>query len=220
MSDTEILIREKRDDDRGWLTEKLESGWGSVRMVTNGKLFDVRDQDGLIAEIGGEPAGMLMYHVDGGECEIRLLESFRPNIGVGGRLIRAVIDMARQSGCRRLWVVTTNDNTRAPVLPEERFLPACAPRQRAGGIAQTEAGKTGNRDGRHSAARRDRTEHGAGLNQGERLEPADGMADCPHQSARTGLRPRLLRILLPHPSLIPLLELKIPPPNAKAAFKP
>jgi ribosomal protein S18 acetylase RimI-like enzyme len=113
VHEVEITIRAKRDDDRGWLTERLEASWGSARMVSNGKLYDVRDQAGLIAEIGGEPAGMLMYHVEGGECEIRLLESFRPGIGIGGRLIRAVIDKARQAGCSRLWVVTTNGNTHA-----------------------------------------------------------------------------------------------------------
>lgn len=79
----------------------------------NGKLYDVRDQEGLIAEVDGEPAGLLMYHVADGECEIRLLESFRPNIGIGGGLIREVIGIARRAGCRRLWVVTTNDNTHA-----------------------------------------------------------------------------------------------------------
>jgi ribosomal protein S18 acetylase RimI-like enzyme len=109
----DITIRAKTGSDREWLTEKLVTSWGSVRMVSNGKLYDVRDQEGLIAETDGEPAGMLMYHIEDGECEIRLLESFRRNIGVGGRLIRAVINVARQSGCRRLWVVTTNDNMNA-----------------------------------------------------------------------------------------------------------
>lgn len=109
----DISIRAKNGNDREWLTETVQSSWGSVRMVSNGKLYDVRDQDGLIAEINGEPVGILMYHIADGECEIRLLESFRPNIGVGGRLIRTVVDIARRSGCRRLWVVTTNDNTHA-----------------------------------------------------------------------------------------------------------
>ena len=113
VNHVEITIRPKRDDDRGRLTEKMEASWGSVRMVSNGKLYDVRDLDGLIAEVGKEPAGMLMYHIEDGECEIRLLESFRPNIGVGGRLVREVTGIARKAGCRRLWVVTMNDNTRA-----------------------------------------------------------------------------------------------------------
>lgn len=109
----DIVIRSKEEHDRDWLKDMLEGSWGSVRMVSKGVLFDVRDQDGLIAEIDGEPAGMLMYHVAGDECEIRLLESFRQNIGVGARLVGAVKEAANRAGCRRLWVVTTNDNTRA-----------------------------------------------------------------------------------------------------------
>jgi len=109
----EIAIRAKNENERGWLTDVLQASWGSVRMVSNGTLFDVRDQEGLIAEINGEPVGILMYHIADGECEIRLLESFRFNIGVGTGLIDAVKETARRSGCRRLWVVTTNGNTRA-----------------------------------------------------------------------------------------------------------
>jgi Acetyltransferases len=109
----EMVIRAKNDNDRGWLTDTLQASWGSVRMVSNGDLYDVRDQEGLIAEIGGKPVGILMYNIAGEECEIRLLESFRSNIGVGTALFRAVKETAQRAGCRRLWVVTTNDNTRA-----------------------------------------------------------------------------------------------------------
>lgn len=95
-------------------------------MVSKGNLYDVRDQEGLVAEINGEPAGILLYNIAGDDCEIRLLESYRRNIGVGAGLIAAVKEAAKRSGCRRLWVVTTNDNTNAVRFYQKNGFRLCA----------------------------------------------------------------------------------------------
>jgi ribosomal protein S18 acetylase RimI-like enzyme len=55
----------------------------------------------------------LTYHIDGDACEIVTLDSQREGWGIGTALIEAVKAAARQSGCGRLWLVTTNDNTHA-----------------------------------------------------------------------------------------------------------
>jgi len=47
------------------------------------------------------------------ECEIAVLESLRQRAGVGGALINAVIQKAKSADCRRVWLITTNDNTLA-----------------------------------------------------------------------------------------------------------
>ena len=41
------------------------------------------------------------------------IDSLREGIGVGRALLDAVRDAAVETGCRRLWLVTTNDNVRA-----------------------------------------------------------------------------------------------------------
>jgi ribosomal protein S18 acetylase RimI-like enzyme len=41
------------------------------------------------------------------------INAFVDGLGVGGALVDAVADQARGLGCRRLWLITTNDNTRA-----------------------------------------------------------------------------------------------------------
>jgi len=49
----------------------------------------------------------------GGDCEVVSLDSLRPCAGIGTSLIDAVKTAAAESGCGRLWLVTTNDNMNA-----------------------------------------------------------------------------------------------------------
>jgi len=66
-----------------------------------------------VAEDEGEVVGLLTYHVEGSMCEIGTLDSQREGRGISVALIEAVKVAARQAGCRRLWLITTNDNTHA-----------------------------------------------------------------------------------------------------------
>ena len=41
------------------------------------------------------------------------LDSLTPNEGIGSALLEAVKTAATEQGCKRLWLITTNDNVRA-----------------------------------------------------------------------------------------------------------
>ncbi|MGI6669783.1 MAG: GNAT family N-acetyltransferase [Acetivibrionales bacterium] len=41
------------------------------------------------------------------------LNSFEENRGIGTALIKGVIDVARKNDCKRVWLITTNDNIEA-----------------------------------------------------------------------------------------------------------
>lgn len=58
-------------------------------------------------------SGLLSYLIDGEACEVLTLHSAERHTGVGTVLLDAVEAIAAASGCRRLWLVTTNDNTDA-----------------------------------------------------------------------------------------------------------
>jgi GNAT superfamily N-acetyltransferase len=47
---------------------------------------------------------------DGEHCEVLTLHATQPWQGVGTGLIEAVERLAAQQGCKRLWLITTNDN--------------------------------------------------------------------------------------------------------------
>ena len=88
----------------------------SLRGARLGELVHPLDHPALVAEAaGGRLLGMLTYvpSHDGRQCEILTLHADEQWRGAGTALIEAVGQLARQQGCTRLWVITTNDNVDA-----------------------------------------------------------------------------------------------------------
>ena len=106
-------IRPLRDDDRPWVAELLEREWGATRIVTRGRVFQADRLPGFVAVRDDRPCGLVTYHLGDGDCEIISLNSLLERIGVGSALIAAVREVAVAAGCRRLWLITTNDNLAA-----------------------------------------------------------------------------------------------------------
>ena len=79
-----------------------------------GELHHAGADEALIAEDEkGALVGVLTYKVDGPACEVSTLYAAASSQGIGTTLIHVVVDLAREAGCRRLWLVTTNDNVDA-----------------------------------------------------------------------------------------------------------
>ncbi|HET7759839.1 MAG TPA: GNAT family N-acetyltransferase [Gaiellaceae bacterium] len=107
-----IEVRSLGEQDRGWSTAFLRESWGGV-VARRGELLDPTVLPGFVALVNGERAGLATYAVRGDECELVTIDSLREGIGVGRALLDAVRDTAVEAGCRRLWLVTTNNNLRA-----------------------------------------------------------------------------------------------------------
>jgi GNAT superfamily N-acetyltransferase len=99
--------------DRAWVERLLEEHWGSSVVVSCGVAHRPGALPGFVAVQGDEPVGLITYQIQGDECEIVSLNSLVEGMGVGSALIEAVEEAALAAGCRRLWLVTTNDNTHA-----------------------------------------------------------------------------------------------------------
>jgi GNAT superfamily N-acetyltransferase len=115
-----IRIRPVQDDDRGWVAGLLHEHWHSTRVVSRGRVHEADRLPGFIAEVGGEPVGLLTYRIDGKQCELISMNSLREGIGIGAALIGAAREVARDAGCRRLWLITTNDNLAAVRFYQKR----------------------------------------------------------------------------------------------------
>jgi glyoxylase-like metal-dependent hydrolase (beta-lactamase superfamily II)/GNAT superfamily N-acetyltransferase len=96
--------------DRSVVEEILVRHWGSEIQVVNGKLHRVCELPGILAEQGDTVVGLITFRFVDDACEIMTLNSMAPGRGIGRRLIDRVVDGARQADCRRVTVVTTNDN--------------------------------------------------------------------------------------------------------------
>jgi GNAT superfamily N-acetyltransferase len=107
-----VRVRAAAAADRGWV-ESFLAEHNSLRVARGGELISPLDHPMLIATAGDQRAGLLTYIERGGECEILTLHAVRQWAGAGSALIAAIRDLAASRGCRRLWVVTTNDNVDA-----------------------------------------------------------------------------------------------------------
>ncbi len=99
--------------DREWVSEFMLEHWGSNMVVSCGIVYYPQDLPGFVAMYDGEKVGLVTYNITGTSCEIVTINSIRPFAGVGTALIEAVRDIALKSGCKRLWLITTNDNMNA-----------------------------------------------------------------------------------------------------------
>jgi GNAT superfamily N-acetyltransferase len=108
-----MKARELTTDDRGWAERLVSDRFASSRIVSRGVVHDARALPGLIAESEGSPVGLLQYRVVGEQFEVVVLVADRPRRGIGRFLLREAEAIARSHGCKRMWLITTNDNRAA-----------------------------------------------------------------------------------------------------------
>jgi GNAT superfamily N-acetyltransferase len=111
MSD--FQIRPLNVEDKNWIARFITERWGAGFIVAHCKIYYPHDLPGFVAFKDGQRAGLITYVIAGKECEIVSLDSLVPSVGIGTALIGAVRDVARESGCKRVWFTTTNDNLNA-----------------------------------------------------------------------------------------------------------
>jgi ribosomal protein S18 acetylase RimI-like enzyme len=108
-----IRVHPIKPGDRPWLVRRLECAFGDVTVARKGVLVDASVLPGFVATDGGKPIGILAYDAAHGECEVVAIISTEEGRGIGRALMDAARDHAAAAGYRRLWLITTNDNTRA-----------------------------------------------------------------------------------------------------------
>lgn len=106
----EFSLRPLTAHDRNWVLQFIAEHWGSNIIVSRGAIYIADTLPGFVALMQRECVGLLTYHIQGNECEIISIDSTKPAHGIGTALIEAAKNAARQAGCRRLWLITTNDN--------------------------------------------------------------------------------------------------------------
>lgn len=110
----EIAVRPFEDRDRDWAFALLFPQGGLPRIASRGVLHDPLGLPGFVALRGGERIGLVTYRPpEDGEVELLTLDSVAEGRGAGTVLIEAVKRAARAAGAARVWLIATNDNTRA-----------------------------------------------------------------------------------------------------------
>jgi GNAT superfamily N-acetyltransferase len=68
---------------------------------------------GYVVLIDDEINGLITYNISNDECEIVSLDSKVEGRGIGSTLINLVVEKAKESICKRIWLITSNDNLKA-----------------------------------------------------------------------------------------------------------
>ncbi len=105
-----LQVRPLTTEDDEWVQQDIIEHWGDTIVVAHGKVFHPQTLPGFVAILKGTRVGLLTYSLEDEHCEIVTLDSNKPGIGIGTLLIKAVTQAAREAGCKRLWLITTNDN--------------------------------------------------------------------------------------------------------------
>ena len=110
MESTEITVRAIEPSDRAWVRSFLKDHFGSTKVVSRNVVHQADDLPGFIAFYRGEPSALLTYCVMNGALEVVTLHAAIPGRGLGSHLLASARQCARDLRCRRLWLITTNDN--------------------------------------------------------------------------------------------------------------
>jgi ribosomal protein S18 acetylase RimI-like enzyme len=118
--DGAISIREIERSDSDYVHTFLMEHFGYARVVSRGVMHQADELPGFIALYDGVPTAVLTYSHQGNELEVVTLHAARPGLGLGSRLLEAARKRAYDLGCRRLWLITTNDNEPAMQFYQQR----------------------------------------------------------------------------------------------------
>jgi GNAT superfamily N-acetyltransferase len=94
--------------------------WGDEFIVAHGVIHQPNDLEGFIAFDDHEWVGEITYSIAGDDCELVSLDSRREGQGIGTKLINAVVEEVRKRNCRRVFLITTNDNLHALSFYQKR----------------------------------------------------------------------------------------------------
>jgi len=98
------------DTDKAWLADLWVREWGGESMITRGKVHHLSEMAALIAWDGEQRVGAATYRLAEDGCELMSLNALAGGKGVGTALLRACEEQARLAGCRRVWLIISNDN--------------------------------------------------------------------------------------------------------------
>jgi N-acetylglutamate synthase-like GNAT family acetyltransferase len=105
-----VQIQEAVSSDRPAIAELLRERWGSTTIISLGREHDAATLPALVATEEGSIVGLATVDLSGPDCELVSLDALSPSRGIGSALLGRVAQLARDNGCARVWLITTNDN--------------------------------------------------------------------------------------------------------------
>jgi N-acetylglutamate synthase-like GNAT family acetyltransferase len=107
-----VQARRVTQDDRAWIAEVITAEFASTKLVSRGRVIeDASLLEGFVVENDGRPVGCALWHEVDGDAELAVIVTTYRGAGAGTALLDAVVEYGRAHAWKRLWLITTNDNT-------------------------------------------------------------------------------------------------------------
>ncbi len=101
------------DEEAKRLARRVRSTWGET-VVRRGEAIDPVEGTLLGAYADDDQIiGVATYVIRGEDCEIVAMEAYQERLGIATALMDEIRARAKSAACKRLWLVTTNDNVPA-----------------------------------------------------------------------------------------------------------
>jgi len=113
-------LRQLADVDRDWVGRTIVERWGDSIVTGRGRIWKPSELPGFAAFDGDECIGLVTYEIDGDACEIVTIDAMVEGKGIRTALLEAVKAVAREAGCERVQLLTTNNNLRALAFYQKR----------------------------------------------------------------------------------------------------
>lgn len=117
MEDKIERITEK---NRNLVNHFLIDNWFSTNISIRGEIIDGTKLDGFLVQEENTIIGLVTYTFFGDICEIVSLDSKKENIGIGSALLKEIEEIAKNNNCKKMRLITTNDNMRALQFYQKR----------------------------------------------------------------------------------------------------
>lgn len=115
-----IEYKEITHETKQQIVTFINEQWGSPEMISRGKIHRVDQLPGIIAFEEDNIVGFITFHIEHGDCEVVSLDSLQESQGIGSRLVENLVRNAREQNCRRIWLITSNDNLHAMRFYQKR----------------------------------------------------------------------------------------------------
>ena len=107
-------------ETRNLVNQFFIDNWYSTDISIRGQIVDGIKIDGFLVKEKNVIIGLVTYTFYEDVCEIVSLDSKRENIGIGSALLQQVENIAIDNRCKKMRLITTNDNMRALQFYQKR----------------------------------------------------------------------------------------------------
>lgn len=108
------------NETRNMVNQFFIDNWFSTDMNIRGEIIDGTKLDGFLLQEDNTIIGLVTYTFFGDICEIVSIDSKRENMGIGSALLKEIEKIAIDNQCKKMRLITTNDNMRALQFYQKR----------------------------------------------------------------------------------------------------